>query len=181
MVRASLLALLLVAACGIDAPWDGPSLPAGARAISYQVLSEQGLVVRTGQGVAAATSIAELRAELLKTIPGPDPCSTYGPDQDPCWERITDEPGHLYIAIPNALVCYQTVKEAAGLSGRTLYFIYWIGKAQHVCNLALAQAHWRLLSFARADLPASGTLTVELDTQEDGQTTGVSTTVDLTG
>lgn len=179
MVRASVLLLLLVAACGIDAPWDGPTLPSGSRAISYQVLSEGGLVVRTAQGIDAATSIAELRAELLKPVPTPDPCAGYAPDQDPCWKRITDEPGYLYVAVPNAEVCYQTVKEAAALSGRTLYFIYWIGKAQKVCNLALAQAHWRLLSFARADLPPSGILTVDLQTQEDGQISDVSSQVSL--
>ena len=180
MVRASLLVLLLVTACGIDAPWDGPSLPAGARAIAYEVRSEQGLVVATQrQAIDAATSIAELRAELLQTIATPDPCVGNTPDQDPCWERIADQPGRLYVAVPNAVVCYRTVKQAAGLSGRTLYFIYWIGVAQKPCNLALAQEHWRLLSFARADLPASGTLTVELQTQEHGQTSGVSTTIDL--
>ena len=180
MVRASILLLtLLLAACGIDAPWDGPTLPAGARTIAYEVQSDQGLALRSQGGIAAATSIAELRAELLKTIPTPDPCVGYTPDQDPCWERITDMPGRLYVAVPNAVVCYRTVKEAAGRSGRSLYFIYWIGAVQKPCNLALAHPHWRLLSFARADLPASGTLTVELQTQEGGQSTGAATEVDL--
>jgi hypothetical protein len=179
MLRASLALVLLVAACGVDAPWDGPSLPAGARSIAYRVLSEQGLSAQSEQAIAAATSLAELRAELVKTIPAPDPCVGYTPDQDPCWERIADEPGRLYVAVPNAVVCYRTVKETAGISGRRLYFIYWVGTAQKTCNLALARPHWRLLSFARADLPASGSLTVDLQTQEDGQTTDASTAVHL--
>ncbi|HET7466915.1 MAG TPA: hypothetical protein VFL29_09615 [Candidatus Dormibacteraeota bacterium] len=179
MVRASLVLLLLVTACGIDAPWDGPTLPAGARTVAYQVRAQSGLPVRSAQGIVAATSIAELRSELLKTIHYPDPCVGYTPDQDPCWERIADQPGQLYVAIPSVVVCYRTVKETAGLAGRTLYFIYWIGKVQKTCNLALAQPLWRLISFARADLPASGTLTVDLQTQEDGSYSDVATTVEL--
>jgi hypothetical protein len=179
MLRVSLVVVVLVAACGIDAPWAGPSLPSGARSIAYRVESEQGMAAQFEQGIAAATSLAELRAELVQTIRTPDPCVGYTPDQDPCWERIGDEPGRPYVAVPNAVVCYRTVKEAAGISGRTLYFIYWVGTVQKACNLALARPHWRLLSFARADLPASGTLTVDRQTQEDGQTTDVSTEVQL--
>lgn len=176
LLVATLVAISVVAC---DAPWDGPQPPSATQPVTYQVLSEQGPTARLAT-VHAATSMAALRAAIAADTPYLDPCTTYADLPDPCWTQVPDRPGHLYVAVPSAAVCYRTVKESAALSARTLYFIYWIGKPQRVCNLALARPHWRLLGFARSDLPAGGTLTVDLQTQEDGQTGDVTTQVELT-
>lgn len=178
VMRALAAALLSVAVAACDAPWDGPQPPSGTKPIQFQVLSEQGPPARR-TAVHGATSIASVRAAIVADSPNFDPCSGYGGLPDPCWTQIPDPPGHLYVAVPSAAVCYRTVKETAALSGRTLFFIYWIGKPQRTCNLALAMPHWRLLSFARSDLPSAGTLTVDMQTQEDGQSGDVTTEVEL--
>ena len=171
-------ALVATSFAACDAPWDGPQPPSATKPVTYQVLSEKGPTARLAS-VHAATSIAALRAAIAADTPNLDPCTSYAGLPDPCWTQVPDRPGRLYLAVPSAVVCYRSVKETAALSARTLYFVYWIGKAQRVCNLALPVPHWRLLSFARSDLPPAGTLTVDLQTRQDGQASDVTTTVDL--
>ncbi len=170
--------LAVVAMCGCDMPWDGPHLPDSGLQIAYTDLGA-GPPVRH-EGIYAATSISDLVAEIASDEPIQDLCRSYSPSVDMCWEHVADQPAHLYIAVPAAIECYRTVKETAVLSGYRLYFIYWIGKPQRACNLALAMPRWRLLSFSRSELPPSGTLTVDLQTQEDGQTQDLTTEMQLT-
>ena len=168
---------MLVMACACDAPWDGPTTPSGARPISYSTLGNGPPVEH--DGVYAATSITALRAMIVNASHRPDPCHPWATAVNMCWENVPDRAGYVYIAVPNPAVCYRTVKDTAAINGHHLYFIFWIGKVQRVCNLALAIPTWRLVSFARSDLPASGTLTVDLQTQEDGQTQDITTQIDL--
>jgi hypothetical protein len=180
VLRVATLMVMLVIASACDAPWDGPTLPTGARTVAYRVVNEEGPSVYQDR-IRAATSVGVLLEELLNDTRPVNFCQLYASSfGDPCWARVADEPGKLYVAVTSAVVCYRAVKETAALSGHTLYFIYWIGKPQNACNLALAVPHFRLLSFERKDLPASGTLTVDLQTQEDSQTSNETTEVDLT-
>lgn len=66
------------------------------------------------------------------------------------------------------------------MSGRTLYFIYWIGRPQGgACGDAHPRPHFRLISFSRSDLPPSGRLTVDLQFQDGGATNDYKTDVTL--
>jgi len=129
-----------------------------------------------GTPFVADTSIAALRASIAQRTHQAD-CHAYG-SSDPCWEKIADAPGHLYLAVAPQYVC-ATVRETAALSGRTLYFIYWIGRPQGRCGDAYPQLHLRLISFNRSDLPPSGRLTVDLQIQQGGTTTDSTAEVTL--
>jgi hypothetical protein len=165
MTKFASLLLLLVAMCACDAFWEGPTLPGGANYIAYTVLSEQGPLSITG--IEAATSIAALRETIAQHTHHAD-CHAYDISGDPCWEKIADAPGRLYVAVTRPNYC-GSVRETAALSGRTLYFIDWFGRPQGPCGDAYPQPHFRLLSFRRSDLPPSGLLTVDLQFQ-GGQT-----------
>ncbi|HEV2218390.1 MAG TPA: hypothetical protein VGV88_12560 [Candidatus Dormibacteraeota bacterium] len=177
MVRFAPLLLLLVAVCACDAFWEGPTLPGGAKSIAYTVLSEQGPVSNMGTFVVADTSIAALRASVAQRTHQRD-CHIDAISSDPCWEKIADEPGRLYVAMTRQYVC-GTVRETAVLSGSTLYFIYWIGRPQGPCGDASQLPYFRLVSFHRSDLPPTGCLAVDLQIQEGGTTTDYRTGVTL--
>lgn len=177
MARLAPLLLLLIAICACDAFWEGPTLPGGSTYIAYTVLSEQGPPSNTDTVIAADTSIAGLRASVAHRTRQPD-CHADAISSDPCWEKIADAPGHLYVAMTHAYTC-GTVRETAALSGRTLYFIYWIGRPQGPCGDAFPQPHFRLISFHRSDLPPSGRLTVDLQIQDGGATNDYMTDVTL--
>ena len=173
------LLLLVVAACACDAFWEGPTLPGGAKNVGYTVLSQQGPpAANLGIAMLADTSIAGLRATIAQRTRQPD-CHAYANSSDACWEKISDAPGHLYVALPYPYACNQSVRETAALSGRTLYFIEWFGRPQGRCIGAYPQPHLRLLSFNRSDLPPSGRLKVDLQFQDAGTTTDYKTEVTL--
>jgi hypothetical protein len=157
-----LLLLLLVATSACDAFWEGPTLPGGATYIAYTVVSERGPGSDSDTEIAAATSIAALRASIAQRTH--QPCNAFGISSDSCWEQILDAPGHLYVAVTLPDYC-GAVRETAALSGRTLYFIDWFGRPQGRCGDAYPRPHFRLLSFNRSDLPPSGSLTVDLQLQ----------------
>ncbi len=177
MLKFAALLLLLVAACACDAFWEGPTLPGGAKYIAYTVLS-QGGPPSEGIPIMADTSIAALRSSIAQRTHQRD-CHVDAISEDPCWERIADAPGHLYVAMTPPYVC-GTVRQTAALAGRTLYFIYWVGRPQGPCGDAYPQPHLTLLSFSRIDLPPVGRLTVDLQVQSGGATTDDKTEVTLT-
>src|SRR5712692_5026822 len=112
------LLLLIVAACACDAFWEGPTLPGGAKNIAYTALSEQGPPASNlGIAILADTSIAGLRASVAERTRQAD-CHAYAISYDPCWEKVSDAPGHLYVALAYPYVCNQSVRETAALSGR---------------------------------------------------------------
>lgn len=172
------LLLLLVATCACDAFWEGPTLPGGAKYIAYTALSMQGPASNTDIVIAAGTSIASLRAIVAQRTRQPD-CHADAISSDPCWEKIADAPGHLYVAMTYPYVCNQSVRQTAALAGRTLYFIYWFGRPQGRCGDAYPRPHFWLLSFNRSDLPPSGRLTVDLQFQNGSTTTDYKTEVTL--
>lgn len=178
MVKFAPLLLLYVAICACDAFWDGPTLPGGAKSIAYTVLSEQGPVSNMDMVVVADTSIAAVRASVAQRTHQPD-CNADAISSDPCWEKIADGPGRLYVAMTRPYAC-GTVRETAVRSGSTLYFIYWIGRPQGPCGDAFPRPHLRLVSFHRSDLPPSGRLVVDLQIQEGGTTNDYRTEVMLT-
>jgi hypothetical protein len=155
--------LLLVATSACDAFWEGPTLPSGATYVAYTVLSELGPNSISDTEIAAATSIAALRASIAQRTHQPD-CKAFGISSDSCWEQIADAPGHLYVAVTFPNYC-GAVRETAALSGRTLYFIDWFGRPQGPCGDAYPRPHFSLLSFNRSDLPPPGPLTVDLQLQ----------------
>ena len=177
MLRFTPVLLLLVAMCACDAFWEGPTLPGGATYVAYTVLTEQGPASNSYTAIEADTSIAGLRASIALHTRQPD-CQADAISSDPCWEKVADAPGHLYVAMTHAYAC-GTVRETAALSGRTLYFIYWIGRPQGPCGDAFPRPHFRLISFHRSDLPSSGRLTVDLQFQDGGATTDDKTVVTL--
>ena len=163
MPRFAPLLLLLAATSACDAFWEGPTLPGGANYIAYTVLSEYGPASNTDTEIAAATSIAALRASIAQRTHQPN-CSAFAISSDSCWEQIADAPGHLYVAVTRPNYC-GNVRGSAALSGRTLYFIDWFGRAQGPCGDAYPRPQFRLLSFNRSDFPPSGPLTVDLQLQ----------------
>jgi hypothetical protein len=163
MPRFAPLLLLLAAMCACDAFWEGPTLPGGAAYVTYTVLSVLGPASNGDTDVAAATSIAALRASIAQRTHQPN-CNAFAISSDSCWEQLADAPGHLYVAVTFPNYC-GAVRETAALSGRTLYFIDWFGRPQGPCGDAYARPHFRLLSFNRSDLPQAGPFTVDLQLQ----------------
>ncbi len=168
------VALALAQAC--DAPWAGPSLPAGGHWVSFaSVPSEGPIAVR--DGIFAATSTTALEAAV-----GASGYTIKGACRQPCWRVYNaDQPGLLYLAVVTTEDrCDTTVKEAAAVSGRTLYFIHWIGDPNGSrCDAALA-ARWRVLSVSLRDLPGPGTLTVRLQLRGYYGDSAVESQVELT-
>jgi hypothetical protein len=78
---------------------------------------------------------------------------------------VPDVPDRIVIAVITNYVCNGTEKEATVMAGHTLYFVHWVRGSGGVCNAALGSPTWRLYYARRADLPASGTLTVRLQLQ----------------
>ena len=178
------LALLVVAiASACDAPWDGPAIPSGAKSIGHNGLSEFGPVA-IGQGILASTHLFDLRRQVLeskttRSFPDLPACQADTHLPDPCWMQIADGNDRLFLAVSTVATCYRTVKEAAAIKARTLFFIHWIGKPQRACNLALALPRWRLISVPRSSLPEAGKLVVDLQIQEDRSTQDLTTEADL--
>jgi hypothetical protein len=163
---ACVLALGTTVAC--DAPWVGPTLPAGGSWLSFSTVSSEGPRVVTN-AILAANSTAELESGVLASETGRQP--GYRLDQScpaPCWGQVhADKPGLLYLAVatmPDA--CGDTtIKERAAIAGRTLYFIHWVGARSGTRCLAAEDARWRLLTVSRRDLPVAGIVTVRLQQQ----------------
>jgi hypothetical protein len=160
------LALALTPAC--DAPWAGPTLPAGGHWLTFTTVSSDGPRVVTND-ILVANSTAELEASVLAFETSRHP--GYRLDQAcpaPCWGLVQQyKPGLLYLAVatmPDG--CGDTtIKERAAMAGRTLYFIHWVGTRSGTRCLAAEDARWRFLSVSRRDLPAAGILTVRLQLQ----------------
>jgi hypothetical protein len=160
------LALALTLAC--DAPWAGPTLPAGGHWLTFTTVSSDGPRV-VANDILVANSTAELESAVLAFETSRHP--GYRLDQAcpaPCWGHLqADKPGFLYLAVattPDG--CGDTViKERAAIAGHTLYFIHWVGARSGTRCLAAEDARWRLLSVSRRDLPAAGTSTVRLQLQ----------------
>ncbi len=154
------LALTVAQAC--DLPGAGPTLPAGARWVTFATIPGEGpLVVREGIFAVASTAELETAAARLGYIPK-QPCSTT------CWRLYqADQPGRLYVAVamwPEG--CDHDVRENVAIAGRTLYFIHWVGNPNGTrCGDAEQAGRWRLISVSRRDLPGPGTLTVRLQLQ----------------
>lgn len=167
---ACILTLGITLAC--DAPWSGPSLPAGGHWVSYATLSYEGPPVYR-DGIVAAESIADLKMKVvsldLSGRPGltkDQVCPTEG-QYNSCWPRQTEQPGYLYIAVPPGPGgCDNTVKEAAAIGGRTFYLIAWVGgpNGSH-CDAGPPPPTWRLLSVSKRDLPGPGMLRLRLQEQ----------------
>jgi len=170
MTRSFLIACALAFGTTIacDAPWAGPTLPAGGHWLSFTTISDLGPRVVT-DAILAANSTAELESGVLASETSRQP--GYRLDQScpaPCWGQLqADKPGLLYLAVatmPDA--CGDTsIKERAAIAGRTFYFIHWVGARSGTRCLAAEDARWRLLSVSRRDLPGAGTLTVRLQLQ----------------
>ena len=166
----SLIVIAIICTQACDAPWAGPSVPDGSRAVNLVLLNGQGPFDMVGPAILASTSVSELsdqviaraRAQLLS-------CASNQYRQDPCWKQQADVPGRVYVAVITANECNRAVKESTVLSQHTLYFIHWIGNPQGVCNAAMRQPNWRLFYVSRSSMPNSGTLTVRLQLQGDEQ------------
>jgi hypothetical protein len=160
------LALALTPAC--DAPWAGPTLPAGGDWLTFTTVSFDGPRVATND-ILVASSTAELESSVLAFETNRPP--GYHLDQScptPCWgQQQADKPGLLYLAVatmPDG--CGDTtIKERAAIAGRTLYFVHWVGARSGSRCFAAEDARWRLISVSRRDLPGPGTLTVRLQLQ----------------
>ena len=159
------LALTVAQAC--DAPWAGPTLPAGGHWVAFTTVSYEGPNVYR-EGIFAGTSTAGVEAAVLGFETSGH--SGYRLDQAcwaPCWRLVrAEEPGLLYLAVATfSDGCDNTVKEAAAVAGRALYLIHWVSSPNGSrCDAAPTQ-RWRLLSVSRRDLPGPGTLTVRLQMQ----------------
>jgi len=155
----------LVALVACDAPWAGPSMPDGARALSLEQFGFHG-PFDTGPDIAASTSLAQVRdmvvAHALEYHPGGDVCGPYTGIPDPCWRQIADQPGRVYLAVVIDYSCNADTEESAAIGGNTLYFIHWVGNPRGPCTAAMAIPNWRLYSAAGSDLPSAGVLTVRL-------------------
>ena len=163
MTRSFLIACVLALGTTIacDAPWAGPTLPAGGYWVSFTTVSYDGPRVATN-AILAASSTAELESGVLASETSRQP--GYRLDQScpaPCWGQLpADKAGLLYLAVatmPDG--CSDTaIKERAAIAGRMLYFIHWVGARSGTRCDAAVDARWRLLSVSRRDLPAAGTL-----------------------
>jgi hypothetical protein len=179
-----ILAITIVSAC--DAPLAGPTVPSGGHSLSLTTLASYGLgPFANGEDIAASTSLDALRAEVVArtmshTQSTEAQVCAQAPPLDPCWHQQVNRPGRLYLAVITFYACNADTKEAAAISGRTLFFIRWIGKPRGVCNAAMAVPNWRLFSASRADLPSSGTLTVRLQLQGATDRVAAETQVELT-
>jgi hypothetical protein len=170
-----IISILLLQGC--DAPWAGPTLPAGGQWVSFTTVSSEGPPVVIRDGIIAATSTAEAEAAVVTSG-----ATFHQTCPSPCWRIVqADEPGHVYLAVailPDG--CDHDVKEGAAIAGRMLYFIHWVSAPNGSrCDAAQA-ARWRLLSVSRRDLPNSGTLTVRLQMQGYYGTSAIETEVELT-
>jgi hypothetical protein len=177
------LAVAIVSAC--DAPLSGPTVPAGGHSLSLTTLDGYGRgPFANGEDIVASTSLDSLRAEVVsRTVRQTQRAEDQvciEPQPDPCWRRQVGQSGRLYVAVITFPVCNADTKEAAAISGRTLYFIRWIGNPKGVCNAAMKVPNWRLFSASRADLPSSGTLTVRLQLQGANDRVAAETQVELT-
>ena len=165
-VIACLLALGTASAC--DAPWAGPTLPAGSHWLSFTTVSADGPRPTTN-AILAGNSTSELESGVLALETSRQP--GYPLDQScpaPCWGQLpADKPGLLYLAVPTMPdgCSDTTIKERAAIAGRTLYFIHWVGARSGKSCLVAEEARWRLLSVSRRDLPGPGILTVRLQLQ----------------
>ena len=161
---------VLLTAC--DAPWAGPSLPAGSHTLNPVQVSLQG-PFGLGPDIVAATTLSAMRDLVLAHGrdhgSGLPSCQAEPNWPDPCWTQQPDLRGRVYIAVVINYECTSATKEATALAGHTLYFIHWIGKPGGVCNASMAEPNWRLYAASRSDLPSSGTLTVRLELQGDQQ------------
>lgn len=178
-----ILAITITTAC--DAPLAGPTVPSGGHSLSLTALASYGLgPFANVEDIVASTSLDALRAEVIARTTSHTQrteaqiCAPAPPD--PCWRRQVNQPGRLYLAVITFYVCNADTKEAAAISGRTLFFIRWIGQPKGVCNAAMAIPNWRLFSASRADLPRSGTLTVRLQLQGATDRVAAESQVDLT-
>jgi hypothetical protein len=173
-----MLALAGLQAC--NAPWAGPSLPAGTHWVNFTLETSDGPTAR-GHGILAATSLSTLRSDVLAVARlGNDECrplpnqSTY----DPCWFQVLERPGVLYLAVATDSECTRPTNDNIALGTDVLYFVHWIGDSQGVCNMAMAAPHYRL--YAVPQPPGSGLLSVQLLAEESSGTTVLAeTTVSL--
>lgn len=105
-------------------------------------------------------------------------CNQYPTEPDLCWRRQPDWPGQLYMAVLTPSQC-GSIKNAAGIGGRTVYFIHWVGNPNCPAGAgALAAPNWELYSVPRSELPGSGVLSVRLIMQGNEQG-GADTQVQL--
>ena|ERR1700686_51034 len=179
-----ILAITIVSAC--DAPLTGPTVPSGGHSLSLTALASYGLgPFANDEDIVASTSLDALRAEVIaRTVSHTQRteaqvCAPAQPP-DPCWRQQVNRTGRLYLAVITFNECNADTKEAAAISGRTLFFIRWIGNPKGVCNAAMAAPNWRLFSASRAELPSSGTLTVRLQLQGATDRVAAESQVDLT-
>ena len=148
-------------------------MPEGSSRVTLAHVSDHG-VPDSGPDIFASTSIEAIREHVIahavatgqKYRPsGFDPCTQYS-SWDACWTRVHDDRGRLLIAVITNYECNARDKEAAAITGRTLYFVHWVGGNagwQPVAGCALATPEWRLYAASRADLPARGPFTVKLE------------------
>jgi hypothetical protein len=178
------LAVTILNAC--DAPLAGPTVPDGGHSLSLTTLATYGQgPFDNGQDIVASTSLETVRADVIsltmtQTHRTEAQLCTQDVHRDLCWRQQIDRPGRLYLAVITFYQCNADTKEAAAISGRTLYFIRWIGNAKGACNASMMLPNWRLFSASRADLPSSGTLTVRLQLQGATDRVAAETQVELT-
>lgn len=164
MLKAALVALMLLfAATACDAPWAGPSLPSGATHLNY-TFAGRGPVCPIAPDVVAFTNLAEIRTAAAERCNRPHACTD---PADECWPTVSEQPGNLYVAVLTADECNRPVKEDIAAGDRAVYFIHWIGRAQAVCNMAMAIPGYRLFLIPRSELPSSGAIKVELQVQDE--------------
>jgi hypothetical protein len=162
---ACVLALGTTVAC--DAPWAGPTLPAGGHWVTFSTLSCEGPMV-VASGILAATSTEELEAAVVAFETSRHAGYRLGQAcPTPCWRLVRpDDSGLLYLAVATLSTgCATTVKEGTAIAGRLLYLIHWVSSPSETrCDAAQA-SRWRLLAVSRRELPGAGTFTVRLQLQ----------------
>jgi hypothetical protein len=177
-----------ISAC--DTTSGAPALPSGAHWLASSVVSQYGLArhpnyahpsdTQSPKSILAATTLVEIRSAALAAaapLPALSPCETDVDVADPCWTKVSDPDGLLFLAVATPGQCRAT-KDKVALGGSTLYFIHWIGNSpgEGFCQAAIGGTGYRLFTVPMSSLPKTGTLSVELVVQDQRYGTTVADT-----
>ena len=162
MPRIAVIALLVVALCACDAPWEGPTLPVGAHWIDARAIASGPQKCALGQELIAGTTVDQVGARVLAACAGRGCNATVG-----CWPGLIPPQDSIFVAVheDNGL-CGAAGKGGWAVSPSTLYLISWVGRATGRCGEAGMASFLVLYAVARSVLPKVQLLTVELQVQD---------------